>query len=179
VNSVSIRIACAVLYSATAIACQSSAAAAVREAQTELQPGALVPEQPAVLQDGFRLFLRALKGKLIAVYFCDSVESAACVREAEGWRDNWNELHEGHHVVMLGVTPQSAATHSAFIEQHKLQFDLASDADHRLAKAFGVRSRIDASPRVFLIDKDSKILSVWRTADPDAHAQAMLAAAAE
>jgi peroxiredoxin Q/BCP len=39
--------------------------------------------------------------------------------------------------VVLGVSPDSLASHEAFRKKHRLNFPLLSDADRSVAKAFG------------------------------------------
>ncbi|HET6336205.1 MAG TPA: redoxin domain-containing protein [Polyangiales bacterium] len=156
----------------------SSSAAPLRAAG-ELEQGALVPDLPFVLQDGFQLLLRGLKGKLIAVYFCPGVDDPECVRETEGLRDRWPELQEKQHVTIVGVSPQDAVLQRNFIAQHKLPFDLTADVDGHMATAFGVPTRGPYTPRVFLIGKDNRIRAVWRATNPEAHVEQILAAANE
>jgi peroxiredoxin Q/BCP len=150
----------------------SSPAAAVQP----LPLGSPVPNLPVVLQDGFKLDLRALKGKLIAVYFCSTAADPECVREAQGLRERYQELHDGHHVAIVGVTREDAATHRQFIAQHALQFDLAADPDGALARAYGVPTRGNDAPRVFLFGRDNTLRAQWSSADPDLHVRAILAA---
>lgn len=157
------------------LASTSSAAATVQP----LEIGAQVPERPVVLQDGFKLDLRALKGKVIVLYFCPSVADAACVREAEGLRDSYHELHDEHHVAMVGITREDAATHRAFISEHALPFDLASDPGAELAQAYGVPARGNYAPRVFLFGRDNHLRAAWTSADPEAHVREISATAAE
>jgi peroxiredoxin Q/BCP len=142
-----------------------------------LQLGAQVPQLPVVLQDGFKLDLRALKGKLIVLYFCPAVADQACVREAEGLRDSYHALHDEHHVAMVGISREDPATHRAFIAQHALPFDIAADPGAELARAYGVPERGNYAPRVFLFARDNTLRAAWNTADPEAHVRAILAAA--
>lgn len=142
----------------------------------ELQLGSAVPELPFTLQDGFSLDLPSLKGKLITVFFCPADNDPECVRQMHGLRARYAELHEQNHVVVLGVSPQDAATHKAFIAKNELPFDLVADVDGTLAKAFGVPAG-QYTPRTFLVGKDGKIQRVWRTADPNTHIGEILALA--
>jgi len=62
------------------------------------------------------------------------------VREAAGLRDHWSELHKSH-VVVIGVSAQDASAHKALIAEQNLPFDLSSDADGRIARAFNAPTR--------------------------------------
>lgn len=161
---------------AAVVAAPTTPAPASPASSNELQLGSAVPELPFTLQDGFKLELPSLKGKLIAVFFCSAHNDPECVREMQGLRVRYDELHEQNHVVVLGVSPQDAATHKAFIAQNKLPFDLSADGDRALAKAFGVPEGA-YTPRTFLVGKDGTVRKVWRTADPDAQVREILALA--
>ncbi|WP_394846334.1 redoxin domain-containing protein [Pendulispora brunnea] len=144
-------------------------------AASELKAGAPAPDVTLTLQDGFQLPLLSEKGKPVAVYFCSSDENPDCLREAHGLRDHWSALHK-HHVVVVGVSARDASSHRAFIAEHKLPFDLATDADGHIAQAFKVPTRGEYSPRTFLIGSDGKLRGVWQTANPEALVQEILAA---
>jgi len=145
----------------------------------QLAPGALVPEVPLILGDGFPLSLRQLKGKVSAVYFCADLAEPACAREAGALRDRWPDLQARQHLAIVGISPQDAATQRRILEEQRLPFDVSSDVDGRIASAYGVPVNGRSSPRVFLIGKDNRIRAAWRGADPEAHIEAMLAAAEE
>ena len=145
----------------------------------ELGEGSVAPEVTFTLQDGFRLSLALLKGKLVVVYFCPAASDPGCELEAQGLGAHWDELHEQHSVVIVGVTAESASSQQAAIARQKLPFDLATDIDHRIADAFGVPAQGRSAPRTFLVGKDGKIRMAWRTADPEMHARAILAATRE
>jgi peroxiredoxin Q/BCP len=148
-------------------------------AQPTLQVGAQAPAVMMSLQDGFEFPLAALTGKLIAVYFCAADDDPECVREAQGLRDHWLELHENHHVAMFGISARDAASRRAYVAQHNIKFDLAHDADGSIARAFGVPTKGPFAPHTFLIGRDGKIQKVWHKADPGAQAAEILAIAME
>lgn len=155
-------------------------ASTIRDApKPELALGSVIPELPVVLQDGFKLDLHLLKGKVIVLYFCAAVSDPACVRETLGLAQRYRELHDEHHVAMVGITREDAATHRAFISEHALPFDLASDPGAELAQAYGVPARGNYAPRVFLFGRDNHLRAAWTSADPEAHVREISATAAE
>lgn len=143
-----------------------------------LQEGSLAPDVMLTLQDGFQLPISAEHGKLVALYFCSPETSPECIREANGLRDHWAELHL-RHVVVIGVSPRDAASHRAFIAEHGLPFDLVSDADGRIAQAFKVPTLGDYGPRTFLVGRDGKLQKAWLTTNPDSRAQEILDVASD
>ena len=140
-----------------------------------LPPGSAAPKVTFTLQDGFDLSLALLAGKVVTVSFCAAATDPACVREAEGLGRHREELFD-HHAIVLGVSPEDAAAHKALIARYQLPFDLATDADGHLARAFAVPAG-EHDPTTFLIGRDGNIRAVWHGADPEAHARATLAAA--
>jgi peroxiredoxin Q/BCP len=154
----------------------SASEAVTPQVDPQLELGAPAPDVTLTLQDGFGLSLSAMKGKPIAVFFCSAVTDPACATEAEGLRDHWEDLHQDHNLVVVGVSPQAASAHQAFIAQHKLHYDLASDPARQIAQAFKVPVRPGTPPHAILIGRDGKIRATWQTADPERHAREILAA---
>jgi len=143
-----------------------------------LQEGSPAPDVMLTLQDGFQLPISAEHGKLVALYFCSPETSPECIREANGLRDHWAELHL-RHVVVIGVSPRDAASHRAFIAEHRLPFDLVSDADGRIAGAYKVPALGDYGPQTYLVGRDGKLRKAWLTTNPESRAQEILDVAAD
>lgn len=161
--------------SSTTTATTSAAEAA---STTQLKEGDDAPKVTFTLQDGKSVALDSLKGKQVAVYFYPKDDTPGCTVEAQGIRDQW-EAFEKAGIQVFGVSLQDAASHSAFIEKHKLPFDLVVDPDQSVPKAFGVPVRDNqyAARHTFLIGADGKIKKVWREVNPKEHARELLDAA--
>lgn len=144
---------------------------------SELRTGSPVPDEPFILQDGFSLRLPAMKGKIIAAFFCSSVDDPQCQREAQVLAEHHAELRDEHHVVIIGVSPATAAAHKSWLAAQHLPLDFASDPDARLARAFGVRPARESMSMV-VVDRDATIRALWHDADPERHVRELLAAAA-
>jgi peroxiredoxin Q/BCP len=156
----------------------TAAAPATAPSTTELKEGDDAPKVTFTLQDGKTVALDSLKGKQVAVYFYPKDDTPGCTVEAQGIRDQW-EAFEKAGIQVFGVSMQDAASHSAFIEKHKLPFDLVVDPDQSVPKAFGVPVRDGqyAARHTFLIGADGKIKRVWREVNPKEHAKDLLDAA--
>jgi peroxiredoxin len=150
--------------------------AAPESRASELQLNTPVPDVPFTLQDGFQLRLPAMKGKIIAVFFCTNYDDPQCRREAEVLSERHVELHDEHHVVIIGVSPGTTAAHKAFLSAHHMPLDFASDPDGRVARAFGITGAPDEL-RMIVIDTGGTIRAVWRGTDPDRHVRDLLLAA--
>jgi thioredoxin-dependent peroxiredoxin len=154
------------------------AAAPAAAPADELKVGDDAPALTLTLQDGKTVSLQSLKGQQVVVYFYPKDDTPGCTVEAQGIRDDWEAFQKaGIHV--FGVSMQDAASHTAFIEKHKLPFDLVVDADRSVAKAFGVpvSGGQFAARHTFLIGQDGKIKRVWREVTPKQHAKELLEAA--
>lgn len=163
---------------ATAPTATTAAPAAAPGSTTQLKEGDDAPKVNFTLQDGKTVALDSLKGKQVAVYFYPKDDTPGCTVEAQGIRDQW-EAFEKAGIQVFGVSMQDAASHSAFIEKHKLPFDLVVDPDQSVPKAFGVPVRDGqyAARHTFLIGADGKIKRVWREVNPKEHAKDLLDAA--
>src|SRR5262249_59909118 len=93
---------------------------------------------PFTLQDasGADVSLSDFRGKHVIVYFYPKDDTPGCTKEACSFRDLWAELGRAG-VVVLGVSPDGAASHQSFIEKYGLPFQLLSDPDHKVMTDWG------------------------------------------
>ena len=86
---------------------------------------------------------------------------------------------------MIGVSKDSVASHDKFKANYKLSLTLASDADVKVARTYGVwveksmygRKYMGMERATFLVDAKGKIRQIWRKVKVPGHAEAVLAAA--
>jgi len=84
--------------------------------------------------------------------------------------------------VVLGVSPDSIASHQKFREKYALGFPLLSDAERKVAALYGVlkektskgKTRLGIERSTFVIDEKGKILEAFRKVKVDGHADAVL-----
>jgi len=76
------------------------------------------------------------QGKDVVVYFYPKDDTPGCTKEACGFRDLWKELQRAG-VVVLGVSADSADSHTKFVTKYKLPFTLLSDPDRKVMAAWG------------------------------------------
>ena len=127
--------------------------------------------------------LAALKGKYVALYFYPKADTPGCTREAQGFREN-SKKFAAAGAVILGVSPDKPASLAKFKEKFKLPFTLLSDADHKIAQAYGTwveksmygRTYMGMERSTFLIAKDGTIQKIFRKVKPDGHAEQVLEA---
>ena len=103
----------------------------------KLTIGDQAPDIEAVTDQGKPLNLRELRGKRVILYFYPKDDTSGCTTQACGFRDRYPEIEEKNAIV-LGVSPDSAASHQKFKTKYNLPFTLLVDADHTIADAYGV-----------------------------------------
>lgn len=77
-----------------------------------------------------------LLGGATVIYFYPKDDTPGCTKEACDFRDNIREL-EGHGVLVLGVSHDTAESHRRFADKCSLNFSLLPDTDKSLSKKFG------------------------------------------
>ncbi len=143
----------------------------------KLKPGDHAPE--IALSDGrgrpFRLStLRGAKNAVVFFYPRDN--GIVCTREACAFRDAFEEF-VSLGTVVLGISPNDAASHRKFALQWQLPFTLLTDPGRGTHRAYGVGRRwILLRDRVtFVIDREGIIRSVNRNlTDAQVHVRGAL-----
>jgi thioredoxin-dependent peroxiredoxin len=75
--------------------------------------------------------------KIVVLYFYPADFTGGCTKQACGFRDNLSGL-ASKNVEVVGVSGDSAKTHTMFKAHEKLNFTLLADEKGELAKVFGV-----------------------------------------
>lgn len=83
--------------------------------------------------------------------------------------------------MVLGVSPDSVASHQKFKAKHKLPMTLLADEDHAIAEAYGVwveknifgLKRMGIARTSFLIDPQGRVAHVFEKVDPSGHGAAV------
>ena len=85
---------------------------------------------------------------------------------------------------VIGVSPDSAASHDKFKLKHDLAIALAADPERSAIDAYGVwkeksmygRKYFGVERSTFLIDRNGRIAKIWRKVKVPGHADEVLAA---
>jgi peroxiredoxin Q/BCP len=86
--------------------------------------------------------------------------------------------------VILGVSPDGAASHQKFRKKYELPFSLLADEDHAVAEAYGAwgeksmygRKYFGVLRTTYIIDPRGKIARIFEKVKPLGHAAEVLAA---
>jgi thioredoxin-dependent peroxiredoxin len=101
-----------------------------------LAPGAPAPEFEMEDADGKTWRLVDLAGQKVVLYFYPADDTPGCTKQACDFRDTHDAWSDAGYVV-LGVSPQGAASHTRFASKHGLNFPLLVDTGLAAAKAYG------------------------------------------
>ncbi len=100
------------------------------------------------------------KKKNVVLYFYPKDETPGCVKEACGFRDNYEKFTEAGAEV-LGVSADSVDSHKLFQLNRRLPFQLLSDPENQVRKQYGVTgSFLGMIPgrETFVISKSGHVL---------------------
>jgi peroxiredoxin Q/BCP len=128
--------------------------------------------------------LSDLKGKQVVLYFYPKDDTSGCTVEAKDFSSMLDEFAKLDTVV-IGMSPDSAKSHSKFVAKHELKVGLVADEEKTTLQAYGVwaeksmygRKYMGVERSTFLIGKDGAISRVWRNVKVPGHAEEVLKAA--
>ena len=117
---------------------------------------------------GERVSLADYAGKDLILYFYPRDDTPGCTKEACGFRDLSKDLAK-LGVVVLGVSPDSGASHEKFRAKYKLPFTLLSDPDKKVMKKYGAfgekvlygKKTMGVIRSTVWIDKDGTVRKHW------------------
>ncbi|MHB8637610.1 MAG: peroxiredoxin [Fimbriimonadaceae bacterium] len=146
-----------------------------------LEPGERFPEFTLPDQDDNLVSLADLKGAPAVIYFYPKDDTTGCTAEACGFQDRLPEIAG---VRILGVSPDSTASHRKFRAKYGLTFALLADTDRHLIEAAGLwvekklygRPYMGVARTTVLLDENGVVTRVWRNVNPKAHADEVLSA---
>ena len=146
-----------------------------------IKEGTNAPAFKTTDADGQPVSLKELKGQKVVLYFYPKDDTPGCTKEACSFRDAWAKFKK-RGITVLGVSPDSEASHKKFETKYKLPFTLLADQDHAIADAYGVwgekkfmgRTYMGVLRTTFLIDEKGKIKKVFEKVKPEDHASEVL-----
>ncbi len=143
------------------------------------------PAPPFELESdtGERVSLQSLRGRPVVLYFYPKDSTPGCTKQACGIRDVYGEFAK-RGAVVLGVSPDSVASHQRFKVKYALPFTLLADPDHEVAEAYDVwgerslygKKYMGIERSTFVIDAEGNVARIMRRVKPDTHADDVLAA---
>ena len=151
-----------------------------------LKEGTTAPAFKTKDANGESVSLKDFRGKKVVLYFYPKDDTPGCTKEACSFRDAFSKFKK-QGIAVLGVSPDSEASHKKFTAKYKLPFTLLADTDRAIVEAYGVwgekkfmgRTYMGVYRTTFLIDEKGKIKKVFDKVKPEEHAGEVLDAFAE
>ena len=151
-----------------------------------VEVGRMAPQFTLEDERGEKVSLKELRGTPVLLYFYPRDETPGCTTQACDIRDRWDAFTEAG-IRVLGISPDTVASHESFKEHHELPHTLLSDPEHRVMEKYGawgeknmygkktegvIRSSV-------LIDADGRVVKHWKRVQAKKHADQVLKAADE
>jgi len=127
--------------------------------------------------------LSDFRGKTVLLYFYPKDDTPGCTTEACNFRDDYS-AYEKAGVTILGVSPDSIASHVKFKQRYHLPFTLLADENHAVCEMYDVwklkkmygREYYGVARTSYLISADGMIRKVYENVKPAEHSVEVLAA---
>lgn len=122
-------------------------------------------------------------GKKLVIYFYPRDNTTGCTAEGEAFRD-LSPAFKKANTVILGVSPDTLASHEKFKAKYQFPFELLSDESQALCQLFDVikeksmygRKFMGVERSTFLFGADGVLRQEWRKVRVPGHADAVLEA---
>ena len=147
-----------------------------------LQIGDPAPDFTLPDENGQPVTLSSLKGQRVVIYFYPKDATPGCTKEACNFRDRWGDLQK-HNIKVLGISKDSAASHTRFIAKQELPFTLLTDEEpcavassyesYGLKKFMG-REYMGMMRHTFVVDAEGKLELNYRKVKADSMADQVL-----
>lgn len=149
-----------------------------------VEEGKKAPDFELPSDAGDTVKLGKLKGRPVVLYFYPKDDTSGCTTEAKDFTVLAPQFEKAG-VTVLGVSPDSCASHAKFRKKHALAVTLLADEEKKAAEAYGVwveksmygKKYMGIERSTFLIDKAGKVARAWRKVKVPGHAEEVLAAA--
>ncbi len=145
---------------------------------THLKEGDKAPE---FLLEQFGLKKSDFEGKKVILYFYPKDNTPGCTAESCNLRDNYEDLKsKGFEVI--GVSPDSEASHDKFKTKHNLPFQLIPDTEKEILSAYGVwgekkmygRTYMGVFRTTFIINEEGIIEKIYKKVKTKEHTEQIL-----
>jgi peroxiredoxin Q/BCP len=157
---------------------------AAKQGGGKVAVGKKVPAFSSLVTGGGSWKSSAAAGKNLVIYFYPRDNTPGCTKEGEAFRD-LAPAFEKANTAILGVSPDSVASHEKFKAKFGFPFELLSDEEQQLCQLFDVykekslygRKFMGVERSTFLIDSSGVLRQEWRKVKVPGHAEAVLEAA--
>ena len=144
--------------------------------------GQSAPEFTALDLNGKNFGLQDFQSQWLVLYFYPKDLTPGCTTEAIEFTDKLAQF-QALNTQVVGISPDSIASHGKFITKHQLKITLLSDPEHQIAEDYGVwqlkkfmgKEYMGIVRSTFLIDPSGKISQIWSNVRVKNHVDTVLA----
>ena len=111
--------------------------------------GDKIPEVLGIDANGREIKAADFAGKKLVLYFYPKDNTPGCTTEACSFRDHYDTMREAGYEI-VGVSKDSAASHTKFADKFQLPFTLIADTETTLNQAFGVWQKKKMAGREYM-----------------------------
>ena len=148
---------------------------------TKMLEGKKCPKFKAECTSELNLSNEDFIGKNLVIYFYPKDSTPGCTTEGQEFRDNYKSFKK-LNTDILGVSRDSIKSHENFKSKQEFPFELLSDPDEKVCKAFDVmklksmygREYIGVERSTFLVSAKGIILKEWRSVKVKGHVEDVL-----
>jgi peroxiredoxin Q/BCP len=148
-----------------------------------LQVGKRAPAFSLDNAEGERISLKDFAGKTVVLYFYPRDNTPGCTVEAQDFQKALPEFKK-RKAIVLGVSPDTSASHCKFRDKVELSFELLSDPDHAVLEKYGAwgektlygKKSLGVLRTTVIIDQAGNVQRVFPKVRVKDHVDAVLAA---
>lgn len=146
-----------------------------------LAEGSKAPDFSLKDENGKTWTLADFSGRKFVLYVYPRDNTPGCATEACSFRDSY-QVFKDRGVEVVGISPDTGASHRKFREKFNLPFLLLADPDKQVLKAYGAygekmmygKKVIGVIRSTFVIDESGTVVKVFPKVSPDKHVKELL-----
>ena len=149
--------------------------------EKKIEIGSLAPDFTLNNQNETNVSLKNIKAKYIVLYFYPKDNTPGCTTEAIEFT-NMKEDFGKLETKIIGISPDSCASHQKFIDKNSLDLTLLSDPSHEIIDLYNAwkkkkmygKEYYGVERSTFLINNDMKIVHIWNKVKVKGHVEDVL-----
>lgn len=146
-----------------------------------IEIGKKAPAFTLPINGGGKVSLKDFRGKNVIIYFYPKDLTSGCTKQSIAFSEHIDQFAE-RDTIIIGISPDSVASHDKFVTRHQLKIILASDEERKAIESYDVwkekkmygRSYMGIERSTFLVDRDGNIQAIWRKVKVKGHIEMLL-----
>jgi len=146
-----------------------------------MKTGEFAPNFTAIDRQSNSNSLQDFNSQWLVLYFYPKDNTPGCTTQAIEFTDKLPQF-QALNTQVVGISPDSIASHGKFIDKHNLEIILLSDPEHQIAEDYGVwqlkkfmgKEYMGIIRSTFLLDRTGKITQIWSNVRVKNHVDAVL-----